>query len=231
MDPPSTQQKMKEIGRLHIITDFAFQQHYSHAELARLAIQGGADTIQFRQKHGSFRDVLASALEVQRVCEELGTTLIINDRIDIALAVGADGVHLGQMDMPASLARKVLGPDAIIGITTPELRLALKAYQEGADYVGFGPVYPTKSKSNPIQVQGIESLRKFCAASPLPVLAIAGITTQRAPEALDAGAHGVAVMTAVSLAIDPRMQARAFADAVARAVDESPQIGLFSEPI
>lgn len=215
---------MRDIGKLHIITDFAFQQDYSHAELARLAILGGADTIQFRQKHGSFRDILASAIEVQRVCKEHSITLIINDRIDIALAVGAAGVHLGQLDMPAVLARQILGPNAIIGITAPTLGLALKAHEDGANYVGFGPVYPTKSKSNPIAVQGIHTLKLFCQGSPLPVIAIAGITPQRTPEVLDAGAHGIAVMTAVSLASQPALEVRSFV----QAIEEKPQTQLFA---
>lgn len=215
---------MRDIGKLHIITDFAFQQDYSHAELARLAIQGGAETIQFRQKHGSFRDILASAIEVQRVCKELSTTLIINDRIDIAMAVGADGVHLGQLDMPAQLARHILGPDAIIGITTPTLGLAIKAHKDGADYVGFGPVYPTKSKSNPVAVQGIQTLKLFCQGSPLPVIAIAGITAERTPEVFAAGAHGIAVMTAVSLASQPAMEVRNFV----QAIEGKPQTQLFT---
>lgn len=216
---------MRVIGRLHIITDFTFQQDYSHVELARLAIQGGADTIQFRQKHGSFRDILASAIEVQRVCKELSTTLIINDRIDIAIAVGADGVHLGQLDMPAELARQILGPHAIIGITAPTLGLAVKAHEDGADYVGFGPVYPTKSKSNPIAVQGIQSLKLFCEKSPLPVIAIAGITAERTPEVFDAGAHGIAVMTAVSLASHPALEVRSFV----QAIEGKPQTNLFKK--
>jgi thiamine-phosphate pyrophosphorylase len=205
---------MKRIGKLHILTDFSFQQKYSHAELARLAIQGGADTIQFRQKHGSIRDFLASARSVQEVCAESGTTFLVNDRVDIAMAVGANGVHLGQEDLPLEDARRVMGPEAIIGLTTPTLALAEKAARLGADYVGFGPVYPTKSKANPAAVKGVDGLSQFCKGCPLPVIAIAGITVDRCAEVLAAGAYGVAVMTAVSLAQYPEIEAQKFALAV-----------------
>ena len=202
--------------RMVVITDFTFQQKHSHTELAMMAIQGGADSIQFRQKHGSLRDLLASAHAVQLVCSSNNIPFIVNDRVDIAQAVHADGVHLGQVDMPASLARAILGPDFIIGITTPDSSLASKAFSDGADYVGFGPVYPTKSKSNPIGVQGIEGLAKFCNTAKLPVIAIAGITAERSVEVMKAGAYGVAVMTAVSLAKNPTMEVQRFSEVVCR---------------
>jgi len=205
---------MKQIGKLHVLTDFSFQQKHSHAELARMAIQGGADTIQFRQKHGSIRDFLESARAVQAVCSELGITLLVNDRVDVAVAVGAGGVHLGQEDLPVADARRVLGPDAIIGVTTPSLSLARKAIEGGADYVGFGPVFPTKSKSNTVAVQGLDGLAAFCSSVSIPVIAIAGITVERCLEVMEAGAYGVAIMTAISLAQYPEIEAQKFALAV-----------------
>ncbi len=112
------------VGRLHFLTDFTFQQRHGHAALAELAIRGGADTIQFRQKEGTLRDILVSAHAVAEVCRRLGVPLLVDDRVDVALAVGAAGVHLGQTDMPLADARRVLGPDAIIGITAPAVSLA-----------------------------------------------------------------------------------------------------------
>jgi len=175
-----------------------------------MAIQGGAEVIQFRQKHGSVRDMFAEAMAVKKVCEHQEVTFLINDRVDIALAVGADGVHLGQTDLPVSAARSILGPNAIIGVTAPDVELAKLAEKQGADYVGFGPVFLTRSKANPTSVKGVPGLQKFCSSVSLPVIAIAGITVDRTREVLEAGAHGIAVMTAISLAQYPEIETQKF---------------------
>lgn len=193
------------IGRLHIITDFWFQQKHSHAELASMAISGGADTVQFRQKHGSTRHLLEEANKTAKVCREASVPLIINDRIDVALAVEAAGVHLGQEDFPVEVARRLLGDEIVIGASATTLKQAQRAQEAGASYIGFGPVYPTSSKANPAAVKGIDVLSQVCASVDIPVIAIAGIRTDRISEVMSAGAHGVAVMTAVSLADDPAM--------------------------
>lgn len=202
------------IGRLHVLTDFTFQQRHTHAELARMAIQGGADVIQFRQKSGTIRDILSNAALVADVCRDHGTTLLIDDRVDVAQAVGADGVHLGQTDMPLSDARRILGDRAIIGITAPSLSEARAAASGGANYIGFGPVYPTRSKANPASVKGLEGVLEMANAIDLPVIGIAGITARRCPDVLRAGAHGIAVMTAISCADDPEAATRQFTEAI-----------------
>ena len=130
---------MKKIGSLHVLTDTVLQSRYSHLELARLAIAGGADTIQYRQKIGSTREMIDTALDLKGLCASLGATMIVNDRVDVAIASGADGVHLGQDDFPLDRARDLLGPDAIIGGTAKTLDQVRKAASEGADYVGFAP--------------------------------------------------------------------------------------------
>lgn len=202
------------IGRLHVLTDFTFQQRFSHSELAALAIEGGADVIQFRQKAGSIRDILANAHATARVCRAAGIPLLIDDRIDIALAVGAQGVHLGQTDMPLADARAIFGPDAIIGITAPSIADAHKALEGGADYIGFGPIFPTRSKANPASVKGLEGVLQMANAVDIPMIGIAGITALRSPDVLRAGAHGVAVMTAISTADDPSQATREFREAI-----------------
>lgn len=202
------------IGRLHVLTDFTFQQRHSHAELARLAILGGAQVIQFRQKSGGIRDILASAHATAVVCREHGVPMLVNDRVDVALAVGADGVHLGQTDMPLADARRMLGSDAIIGITAPGISLAENALRDGADYIGFGPVYPTRSKANPSSVKGLEGVLEIANAVDIPVIGIAGITATRCADVLRAGAHGVAIMTAITCAPDPQRATAQFARAV-----------------
>jgi thiamine-phosphate pyrophosphorylase len=191
------------IGRLHVITDYHFQQRFSHADLAQLAIRGGADTIQFRQKHGGVRNQLIEARKVQAVCGDTSTPLLVDDRIDITLAVDAHGIHLGQRDFPIAEARRLLGGDAIIGATATTPDQAAQAAEEGADYVGFGPVFETRSKRNPSSVTGLETLEAACTAVSIPVVAIGGITHDRVRTVLDAGAYGIAVLSTIATAKDP----------------------------
>lgn len=198
------------IGRLHVLTDFHFQQRYSHADLARLAIAGGADTIQFRQKTGDIRHILHEARRAAGVCQTAGVPLLIDDHLDVALAVDAAGVHLGQTDFPIADARRVLGAAALLGATATTVDQALRAEDEGADYIGFGPVFTTRSKTNPASVKGLDGLYAVCQAVSMPVVAIAGITPERTRLVLDAGAHGVAVMTAITTAADPEAATRLF---------------------
>jgi thiamine-phosphate pyrophosphorylase len=191
------------IGRLHIITDFYLQQQISHAELAIQAIEGGADVIQFRQKRGGIRNKLIAARKLKIVCEEAGVPLIINDHLNIAQALGA-GAHLGQDDFPLPEAREILGSEVVIGATATTAEQARQAYEDGADYIGFGPVFTTQSKFNRSSTKGVEGLAAACDAVPIPVIAIAGITSDRVQPALDAGAHGVAVLSAVATADSPK---------------------------
>lgn len=201
----SADQRLKpDIGRLHVITDFHFQQRFSHAELARYAIDGGADTIQFRQKGGAIGNRLVAARETASECQASDVPLIIDDDITLLLATEAAGVHLGSTDLPVAVARSILGNRYLIGGTAKTVEQALKAESDGADYIGFGPVYRTHSKSNPASVKGIAGLKVVCNDVSIPVIAIAGITVDRIEEVLGSGAHGVAVMAAVTMAENPR---------------------------
>lgn len=204
----------KPIGRLHVLTDFHLQQWYSHAELARLAIRGGADTIQFRQKQGGIQNMLAEARKVADVCRDASVPLIVDDRLDITQSVDATGVHLGQQDFPVDAARSILGTEAVIGATATKTHQAKEAYELGADYIGFGPVFPTTSKRNPKSVKGPEGLADACAAVPIPVVAIGGVTQDRVRTALEAGAYGVAVLSAVATANDPQQASARFRAAI-----------------
>ncbi|NNF59084.1 MAG: thiamine phosphate synthase [Rhodothermaceae bacterium] len=208
------------IGRLHVLTDFHFQQRFSHADLARLALAGGADTIQFRQKIGSVRDLLAGLRPTVTACREAEVPLLVDDHLTLALAVEADGVHLGQSDLPIAEARAVLdrcpGHTRLLGATATTVAQAREAEAAGADYIGFGPVFATQSKANPAPVKGLAGLEAVCDAVQIPVIAIAGITPERVRLVLGAGAHGVAVMTAISTAEDPRTATAAFRDAIAQ---------------
>jgi thiamine-phosphate pyrophosphorylase len=199
---------MKKIGKLHVLTDAILQTRYSHLELAELAIAGGADTIQFRQKEGSTREMICVAEEMQGLCRRAGVTFLVNDRVDVAIAAHADGVHLGQSDFPIHLARKLLGDEAVIGGSAGNLEEARKCLAEGADYVGFGPVYATTSKNDAGSASGLGLLGQIVREIPLPIIAIGGITADNIPLVMETGAYGVAVISAVCCQSDPLDAAR-----------------------
>jgi len=194
---------MKNIGKLHIITDISLQDRFTHIDLAEMAIAGGADTIQFRSKSGSTKDLIETAKAMKKICSRAGVPLIINDRVDIAMEVAADGVHLGQDDIPISTARKMLGLNCIIGGSAGNMDEAEICITEGADYIGSGPVYYTGSKKDAGPAIGVESLKKLVEGIPLPVIAVGGISAINIPELLETGVHGVAVISAVCVSDDP----------------------------
>jgi thiamine-phosphate pyrophosphorylase len=205
---------MKQIGKLHILTDTVLQSRFSHMEITRLAIAGGADTIQYRQKSGSTREMIEVARNMKQLCSEAGVTFIVNDRLDVAIAAEADGVHLGQDDFPIPMARELLGEGRIIGGSAATLDEARKCLSEGAHYVGFGPVYPTSSKDDAGPVSGIDTLKQVAAIIPLPIIAIGGVGTENIPDVMRAGAHGIAVISAVCCQDDPEEATRALYQAL-----------------
>ncbi len=205
---------MKQIGRLHILTDTVLQSRFSHLELARMAIKGGADTIQFRQKVGTTREMIEIVRRLKQLCLDPGVTLIVNDRPDVAIAAEADGVHLGQDDFPIPLARKLLGESRIIGGSAASLEEAQKCLAEGADYIGFGPVYPTASKADADPVTGLKLLKQTVEVIPLPIIAIGGISADNTPEVIRAGAQGIAVISAVCCHKNPEQATRALHQAL-----------------
>ena len=182
---------------LYPITDRRLS-NLSHAEqVARLA-RGGARLVQLREKELPPRDFYAAAEAALKVARSLNVRLIINDRADIALALGTDGVHLGQDDLPPRAARELLGPRAVIGHSTHNAEQAAEASRLPIDYLAFGPVFPTTSKSNPDPVVGLENLRRVRALiGNLPLVAIGGITHENAREVIAAGADSVAVIAAL----------------------------------
>lgn len=209
---------MRGVGRLHVLTDVELQSRFDHVELARLAIAGGADTIQFRQKTGSTRELIETARALKKACAEGGVTFLVNDRVDVALASGADGVHLGQSDFPIPLARELLGAGALIGGSASTLDEARQCAADGADYVGFGPVYPTGSKADANPVSGLGALAAVCGSAGVPVIAIGGIGLANLRDVLGAGAYGFAVISAVCCQPDPAGAARALVTAIGDAL-------------
>jgi len=196
------------IGRLCVITDTVVQNRFSHEELAKLALEGGADIIQLRDKSISTHELAEVARRVKALCDLHQAQLIINDYVDVAREIGC-GVHLGRGDTGIDAARGVLGPRVVIGGTAHAIDEALAAEAVGADYLGFGHIFPTASKHKPTPPVGLDALARVCAAVRIPVLAIGGITEETARACIDAGAHGVAVIAAVCAAPDPRAAARA----------------------
>ncbi len=186
-------------------------------EVAKAAIAGGATVIQLREKDCPVRRLIEIGRELRRLTREKDVTLIINDRVDVALAVEADGVHLGQDDLPPAVARQILGLEKIIGISTHSLEEALLAQQQGADYIAVGPVFATKTKDTAVGPVGLDLLRQMEGKITVPIVAIGGITIENAPEVVRAGADGVAVISAVTGVPNVKEAALALSDAVRKA--------------
>lgn len=183
-----------KLPKLYPITD-ARLSGLSHAEQVRRLSAGGATFLQLREKHLAPREFYLEAEEALRVARSLGVRLIINDRVDIALALQADGVHLGQDDLPPEAARRLLGSRAIIGFSTHNLEQAREAARLPIDYIAIGPLFPTSSKDNPDPVVGLEELSRVRRVTgAIPLVAIGGIDHENAHQALDAGAESVAVI-------------------------------------
>jgi thiamine-phosphate pyrophosphorylase len=192
-----------ELPKLYPITDRRLSR-LSHAEQVARLCEGGARVVQLREKHLSPREFYGEAEEALKVARARGAKLIINDRADIALALGADGVHLGQDDMPPEAARALLGDGAVIGLSTHGVGQAKAAARLPVDYVAVGPVFATSSKENPDPPVGLEGVRRARAAvGRLPLVAIGGITPENAPSVTGAGADAVAVIGALLASGDP----------------------------
>jgi len=188
---------------LYLILDPAVAGDRSLADLTKSALAAGVRTFQLRMKTpdtGRFYETAAALCPLVR---KSGGTFIVNDRCDVAKAVEADGVHLGQEDLPLADARAILGSDKLIGISTHTLAKALEAEKWGADYIGFGPIFPTSTKEHPDPVVGVTVLREVRSRVRIPIVAIGGITAKNIAEVLAAGADSAAVVSAIMAAADP----------------------------
>jgi thiamine-phosphate pyrophosphorylase len=193
---------------LYAIADTLGRAELAFLDLAEKLCAGGARLLQLRVKDLPSRDFLTLAQQVRDVCQRYGCLLIINDRADIALAVNADGVHVGQEDLPLAAARKVVGPHKIVGVSTHDHVQAQEAERNGADYIGFGPLFGTTTKATGYSARGLDQLREIRTLVRLPIVAIGGITTERAPFALAAGANAVAMISDLVLAPDVTKKVR-----------------------
>ncbi len=196
---------------LYLVTDRALMSSATVEELVEQAILGGVTMVQLREKDCAGRAFYESAVKVRAVTARLGVPLIINNRADIALAVDADGVHVGQNDLPAEAARRIVGPDKIIGVSAGNLSEALAAVRNGADYLGVGAMFATATKPDAGIVSFIE-LRRIREAVSLPVVVIGGINKKTAPLFRGTGANGLAVVSAIVAQKDVAGAARAMRD-------------------
>jgi thiamine-phosphate pyrophosphorylase len=195
------QEKLKRLSGLYVIIDTAFLKGRKAGELARQVIRGGATTIQLRDKEDSTKDFLNLAMELRDICADSGVVFIVNDRLEVALASQADGLHIGQDDLPVDIARRLLPIDKILGCSARNLAEARKARKEGADYLGIGAVYPTQSKETAV-VTGTDVLKDIRRAMDIPLVAVGGINETNLKAVMKAGADAAAVISAVMNADD-----------------------------
>lgn len=202
-------QKNKILG-LHVIITTNIVPESSLMHMARQIVLGKADSIQFRHKGFFSTEIYLLALELARLCNRFSIPFIVNDRVDIALAISASGVHLGQTDLPISTVRRLIGEEKLIGATASSMEQAQQAEQEGADYIGFGHVFATETKIKSDPPKGIESLKDVCKNVKIPLLAVGGINENNIEAICATGVHGIAVASAICTSQDPLVQTQKF---------------------
>ncbi len=192
---------------LYLVTDASLAGERGVLHVVEACLRGGVTMVQYREKTAPDMRILEEGRAIGEACRSAGIPFIVNDRADLALALGADGVHLGREDLPVPEARKILGYDAVIGLTVETPRQAEEGSRSGADYLGASPVYFTPTKPSAGTGLGPEGIREIVAASSLPVVAIGGIKVGNAAEVMAAGCAGVAVVSALMAATDPEQAA------------------------
>jgi thiamine-phosphate diphosphorylase len=200
--------------RRYLVTDARAGSVERLLAICAAALDGGMTAIQLRAKGWTDRQLLDAAVSLVPICRDSGALFIVNDRIDIALASGADGVHLGVDDLPVDNARYLLGPDAVIGFSPETDADRLAAEAAGASYLGVGPVYGTGTKLDAGEAIGLEGLHRVISATRLPIIGIGGITVEGAADVVSTGAVGVAIVGAVFLADDPAAAARSLCEVI-----------------
>jgi thiamine-phosphate pyrophosphorylase len=195
--------------RLYVITDEPLGRGRSHLQIAEAAIRGGADVVQLRDKTASGRRLYDIAVQLRRLTRDAKVSFVVNDRVDVALAADADGVHIGRDDLPASVVRRVLGPGKILGVSAETVEEAVTAEKDGADYLGVGPVFEARgSKADAGEPLGLDLIARIRRDCRLPIVAIGGINAENARLVRDAGADAAAVISAVASAEDVAQAAR-----------------------
>lgn len=195
---------------IYLVTDDGCLQGRALLDCVREALEGGVTLVQYRAKTASSAEMYAEALQLKALCDSFNVPLIINDRLDIAMAVGAAGVHLGQDDLPCAAARKILGEDYLIGVSAHNPAEAKAALESGADYLGCGTVFGTATKAD-VKKLGTEGLAAICKAKGLPVVGIGGVTADNYREVRAAGADGAAIVSGILAQPDIRATVKAIA--------------------
>ncbi|MBE6473592.1 MAG: thiamine phosphate synthase [Coriobacteriaceae bacterium] len=198
---------IRESMLLYAVTDRAWLHGRSLAECVHQALEGGATFVQLREKDASKEETIALGKELLSLCRAAGVPFVVDDDVDVALAVGADGVHVGQDDVACAQARAALGPDAIVGVSAQTVEQALRAQADGADYLGVGALIPTATKPDAVDVTP-EELRAICEAVDIPVVGIGGLNAGTIPQLEGLGADGAAVVSAIFAADDCLAAAR-----------------------
>ncbi len=191
---------------LYLVTDSSYHEESKFLEIINEACQGGVTLLQLREKNKSGREFLNLAFKVKNITDKYSIPLIINDRVDIAIACDAAGVHVGQSDIPVSYARKMLGSDKIVGATAKTVSQAIEAFEQGADYLGTGAIFPTTTKVVTV-ITDVETLNDICAAVPIPVVAIGGLNYDNMDILKYSPISGIAVVTAIMKADNPKYTA------------------------
>lgn len=217
---PSRYDKRKVDYSLYLVTDRTLSLGRSNLEVIQAAVEGGVTMVQLREKKATTREFYQEGLKIKDYLISQHIPLIINDRIDIALALGADGVHLGQEDMPVDLARRILGPQMLIGASVFTREEAKRAEALGADYLGLSPIFTTETKPELSQQIGTEGIPRLKQAVKIPVVGIGSMGQANTYEAVKAGLDGVAVVSAICSQQDPRAAAAAIKAEVLRAKKE-----------
>jgi thiamine-phosphate pyrophosphorylase len=200
---------MKKIDTtLYFITDSSGFEENEFLFRVEEALKGGATILQLREKNKTTMEYISMAEKVHGLTKKYNVPLIIDDRIDVALAVGAEGVHLGKEDMPIATARRILGDDFIIGATAKTVPWALEAYESGADYLGVGAIYPTTTKVKTV-LTSVQTLTDICKAVPIPVNAIGGLNKNNVDVLKETGVAGFCVVSAIMKSEDPRIETEA----------------------
>ncbi|MFP3895921.1 MAG: thiamine phosphate synthase [Anaerolineales bacterium] len=206
---------------VYVITDRQVAGDRPISQVIEAALAGGATMVQMREKEGTTRELIAQGRALHGITRAAQVPLIINDRVDIALALDAEGVHVGQDDMPAPIVRRLIGPDRILGVSAGTVEEAHQAERDGATYLGVGDVYGTPSKTDAGTPIGIEGIGEIAAAVSIPVVGIGGIDAENTAAVIEAGAAGVAIISAVVGAQDPRAAARRLKQVIRQAKQHS----------
>ncbi len=204
-------------GGLYVVTGQEFARDRSQLEVVQACISGGAGIIQLREKHWPAARLIEIGRELRRVTREGEVLLIVNDRVDLAVALEADGVHIGQQDIPLQLVRKMVCPGMVVGVSAGTSEEAWAAEREGASYLGVGPIFPTETKKDARPPRGLSLLKEIRQATDLPIYAIGGIKIHNVASVIRTGVDGVAVVSAVIGADNITGAARAFVEEIKKA--------------